>query len=455
MKLSVIGGGGIRSMFLAKSLTQRASELNIDQIVFMDNDERKLNIYGEMAKQVARRIDPGIRFSLTTDPVEAIEGADYVITTIRVGGDQKRIDDETIALDLGVLGQETTGAAGFSFAMRSIPALVEYCELIRKYANPGVKVFNFTNPAGLVSQVLRDMDYDFTFGICDGPSGLLRSFAGLYGVDPDIITGECYGINHLSFFEKISINGKDILPDLINDDRIYRDTDVCFFEPELIRHLGQIPIEYLYYYFYREEAVDNIKRSKTTRGTVIRDINLEMSKELSTMNIAGDFDNCLAVFEKWYTRRESSYMSNETGVSPHKPPFRLNINDKDAGGYAGAALRYIEAEQTGKPVDMVLCVPNNGAVAGLADTDVVEVTCTITQNGPAPHGFPKPARVPMEWIRRVKAYERWGSEAIRTGNISLAVDSLMAHPLVNSYSLAKKLVDRYLVSNKEYIKGWK
>ena len=143
MKWTVIGGGGVRSMFLAKSIAQKAAKLQIDELCFMDNNPEKLRIYGEMAKQVAFLLCPTLRFTLTTDAVAAVRDADYVITTIRVGEDDMRVRDERIALDLGVLGQETTGAAGFSFAMRSVPALAGYCELIRKYAKPAVKVFNF------------------------------------------------------------------------------------------------------------------------------------------------------------------------------------------------------------------------------------------------------------------------------------------------------------------------
>jgi len=183
MKLTVIGGGGVRSMFLAKSIAQRAHDLHITELVFMDCDADKLRIYGGLARHVARLLDPALKFTLTTDADEAVRDADYIITTIRVGGDHTRVRDERIALDLGILGQETTGAAGLSFAMRSVPALADYCERIKRLSKPTVKVFNFTNPAGVVSQALRDMGYDFTYGICDAPSGMLHQFADLYGVD--------------------------------------------------------------------------------------------------------------------------------------------------------------------------------------------------------------------------------------------------------------------------------
>lgn len=454
MKVSVIGGGGIRSMFLAKSLTQRSEELGIDEIVFMDSNAEKLRIDGGMARHVAKKINPKVGFSLTTDAAEAVKDADYVITTIRVGGDQKRINDENAALELGVLGQETTGAAGFSFAMRSIPVLDEYCKLIKKHAKPNVKVFNFTNPAGLVSQALRDMGYDFTFGICDAPSGLLRAFAKLYDADPDMVTGECYGLNHLSFFSGIKVGGREVMPELIENDRVYTDTEVCFFKKDLVRHFGQIPNEYLYYYFYREEAIRNIINSGTTRGTIIRDINTRMFEELSAMDVENDFEGCLKVYEKWYDKRESTYMQNETGVAAHKQAFKFDIMSKDAGGYAGVALKYIEMERSRKPAEMILCVPNGGAIPGLLDSDVVEVSCTITPEGCTPHKAADIKEVPMEFIRRVKLYERLGSEAIRTRNRSLAIDCLTVHPLVNSYSIAEKLVDKCLEINKDYIKGW-
>ena len=119
------------------------------------------------------------------DRVEAITGADYIVTTLRVGGDHSRVVDETIALDLGVIGQETTGVGGFSMAVRTIPVLIEYCELIKKYA-PDAWIFNFTNPSGLVTQALRSAGYDKIIGICDAPSSTKFRMARDLGVEEDL-----------------------------------------------------------------------------------------------------------------------------------------------------------------------------------------------------------------------------------------------------------------------------
>lgn len=454
MKLTVIGGGGVRSMFLAKSIAQKAEALRIDELVFMDNDEKKLNIYGKMAKKVSNLLYSKLKFTLTTDPIEAVKNADYVITTIRVGGDDMRVRDERIALNLGLLGQETTGAAGLSFAMRSVSALAEYCELIKKYAKPDCKVFNFTNPAGVVSQTLRDMGYDFTYGICDAPSGMLRSFEKLYSAEECSAKGEVYGLNHLSYFKSITLNGREIMEELIENDEAYVKTDMRYFEKELLKERGGILNEYLYYFYYREKAVENILNAKQTRGEQICEINKKMTEALSTVDIENNFDEAFKIFEYWYGIRENNYMASETGVK-RQEPWHFDIYQKDFGGYAAVALNFIEIAQSKATDSMILCVPNNGAIKELRDTDVIEVTCDITDNGAVPHKFDNLDEQNIELIRRVKIYERLASRAIREKSVQCAVEALTLHPLVNSYSLAKKLVGEYLKLNKNYTGDWK
>lgn len=453
-KIAVIGGGGVRSLFLAKSLAQRSEELGISALAFMDNDESKLNIYGRMAKVTALKINPKLDFVLTTDAKEAVSGADYVITTIREGNDEMRVRDERIALNLGVLGQETTGAAGFSFAIRSVNALSEYCELIKLYAKPECKVFNFTNPAGVVSQTLRDMGYDFTYGICDAPSGMVHSFEKLYGVPEGSMRAEVYGLNHLSYFESIILDGKNIVPDLIENDNAYKQTDMRYFEKQLLRERGCILNEYLYYFYYREKALSNILAAKETRGEQILEINRKMTDELKDIDIEADFDKALSIFERRYGERENNYMASETGVK-RESSWKFDINQKDSGGYAGVALKFIEIQQSGSTDSMVLCTANDGAISGLRDDDIVEITCDVSKDGVTPHRFDSVDEQHLELIRRVKIYERLASKAIREKSVQTAVEALTLHPLVNSYSLAKQLVSQYLELNHKYTKGWK
>ncbi len=455
MKLTVIGGGGVRSMFLAKSIASRANELGITQLCFMDNDKEKLDIFGKMAKKVAFLIAPELNFSLTTDSIEAVTDADYVITTIRVGGDSMRVKDERIALELGILGQETTGAAGFSFAMRSIPALIEYCEQIKKYAKPGVKVFNFTNPAGLVSQALSDKGFAFTFGICDAPSSMLNSFAELYDVESERVYGKIYGLNHLSFFSSVTLDGEDITMKLIENDKAYDNTDMRYFDKDLLKIKRFIPNEYLYYFFNREKAVENILKAEKTRGELIEEVNSEMIKELSRVDVEKDYSKALAIFEKYYGIRENSYMSGETGITRHKK-WTFDPFSKDDGGYAGVALRYIDIIKSKTEGQMIFCTRNNGAIPYLSDDDVVEITCKVSESGVIPEKFTlsETDSYANELIRRMKYYEKTAAKAILEKDIALATDALASHPLIESYSLAKKLISEYVELNKEYSDGW-
>ncbi len=451
MKMAVIGGGGVRSMFLAKSIASKAKKLGISELCFMDNDEKKLGIFGVMAETVAKMICPELIFTLTTDSVEAVRNAKYVITTIRVGGDSMRVKDERIALSLGILGQETTGAAGFSFAMRSIPALIKYCEEIKTYALPDVKVFNFTNPAGLVSQALSDKGYGFTFGICDAPSGMLRSFADLLEVEPERVYGDIYGLNHLSFFNKITVDGKDVISSLIDNEEAYNKTDMRYFDPLMLKERQFVPNEYLYYFFDREKAVNNILSADKTRGEQIEEINSLMIDELSDIDIRENFDKALKIFDKYYGMRENSYMSSETGKTREKQ-WHFDPFAEDDGGYAGVALRYIEIINSKKSGEMIFCTKNKGALSFLDYDDVVEITCDVSEKGVEPHKFSdnETDSLATELIRRMKLYERTASKAILERNKKLAIEALTLHPLVESYSLGEKLIESYNELNKEF-----
>ena len=453
MKITVIGGGGVRSLFLTSSIARRANELGIKQVVLMDNDEEKLRIFGSLATRLAQRIEPALDFLLTSEKEAALKDADYVITTIRPGGDRARVESEQIALSCGVIAQETIGAAGFAFAMRTIPVLEHYCRLIKQYSKKTAKVFNFTNPAGLVSQAMHDLGFDFCYGICDAPSGMLQQLAKLYSPHkPDAMSMRVYGLNHLSFFDKISLDGKDITQEIICDERAYAQTDLRFFEPELVKHLGCIPNEYLYYYYYPEKALLNIRCSSMTRAETICEINDGMIRELSSKNIMnsseGTFEECLAIFEKWYSKRENAYMSQETGI---KRNLSWTLDQQSEGGYAGVALKFIDIE-SGKAAgsDMVLCIPNEGAIPGLADDDAVEISCDIKNGKPVPRRLEAIEPVRFEFIRRVKSYERLAAKAIIQKDIACATDALMLHPLVGSYPVARNLARKYFAASSAF-----
>lgn len=459
MKLTVLGGGGVRSAFLAKSLAYNAHRIGLQEVVFLDSSEENLKIFGEIARYVFSQIRPDIHFSLTTDAVSALTNANYVITTLRVGGDESRVHDERIALNHNTLGQETTGAGGFAMAMRSIPAILNYCRLIEEHAAPDAILFNFTNPSGLVTEAIIKSGFKRrVYGICDAPSELIRELPAILNCDESDLSVECYGLNHFSWFTHFTVKGEDVTDRLINNPDLYSKTAMQYFSPELVKLCDkQLLNEYLYYYYYREVALKAIQDAPETRGEMIARINHEMRDELRSINVK---DNPKAAFDIWmkhYLRRENSYMQNESQQEKFntRTPLTLQqfIEEPDSGGYAGVALDILEAVNSTTTKRIVVSLQNNDTLDFLRPDDVIEISCDLSKEGLKPV---TPVHVPdaqKNMLSSVKEYERLAVAAILQKDKSLAVRALMAHPLIGSWSLADKLVNEYLSA--AHFNDWK
>ncbi|WP_312951509.1 glycoside hydrolase [Superficieibacter sp.] len=450
MKLTVLGGGGVRSAFLAKSLAYNAHRINLTEVVFLDNSAENLELFGAIASHIFNTIRPDIAFSLETDAVKALKGANYIITTLRVGGDESRIRDERIALDHNTLGQETTGAGGFAMAMRSIPAILNYCRLIEEHAASDAILFNFTNPSGLVTEAIVKSGFKRqVYGICDAPSELIRELPALLGCTEEQLRVECYGLNHFSWFTGITVDGKDVTEALIANPKLYTHTCMQYFSPELVRLCdNQLLNEYLYYYYYREEALNAIQASGETRGEQIARINRDMREALRTIDAKANPQKAFDIWMRHYLRRENSYMQSESRQEKFNTRAALTlkqfIEQPDSGGYAGVALDILEAVNSKTSKRIVVSLPNNGTLDFLPDDDVIEISCDLSKDGLKPV---TPSHVPQaqkNMIACVKDYERLAVAAILQQDRKLAVRALMAHPLIASWTLAEKLVAAYL-----------
>lgn len=458
MKLAVLGGGGVRSPFLAKSIALGAADTGITETVFMDIDEEKLFIYGKIAKKISNMINPELKFTLTLDPAEALKDADFIITTIRAEGDAGRVFDERTAINMGVIGQETTGAGGFAMALRSIHTLIEYCELANKIAKKDAPIFNFTNPSGLVTQALRTMGYHNVYGVCDAPSGFLRQLRDMLGEKN--LTCNCFGLNHLSWFTDFKATGRNVTEDILNHSELYKSTEMRLFSKQIIEMSENfLPNEYLYFYHYRSKVSKSLEVCDKTRGETILEINESMLKKLREIDIDKDFDKAFEVFMTHYAMRENSYFSIESGSQRHEkfnvPTADEYIKQPENGSYAAVALEFIKAKNTGEKVEMVLSVPGEGALDFLEEGDVCEITCTVDEDGVHPHKIPYVPQMLKNLIVAVKHYENLTVEAIIEKDKRKAVQALMVHPLVCSYPIAKELVNAYTKQYEKYIGKWK
>ena len=338
MKIGVIGGAGVRTVIFINGLLKRYKKLNIDEVVLYDIDFEKLAVIGKLCRHVVKREGKDLVVREVYDAVDAIQGMDYIVTTLRVGGDHSRVVDESVALGNGVIGQETTGVGGFSMAVRTIPVLLEYCELIEKYA-PNAWIFNFTNPSGLVTQALHNAGHHRIIGICDAPSSLKYRMCDKLGVAEEDMYVEFFGLNHLSWVKSIQVGGEEIMPKLIADDDFMSSIhELRIFDRDVVRKTGMIPNEYLYYYYHREKALANINKSDMTRGQTIEKVNIQMMKELKAMDIDADPEEALQIFLYYMQLRENSYMSIESGSSARPMLEKGSLPVPEGMGYAGVML---------------------------------------------------------------------------------------------------------------------
>lgn len=458
-KLCIIGGGGVRTPFVTKTVASLAATAGIKELVLFDVDPFNLVKIGSIAKEIAKRIDPELQVTLESDAISALTNCDYIITTVRAGGDGARRRDEEIVSKYGLLAQETTGACGFAMAMRSIPVLIKYCEIARKFAKPSHLIFNFTNPAGLVTQALTQAGYP-AIGICDTPAELMRQLAELLGVEESQFTFNSFGLNHFSWFNQFKVNGEDVSEQVLNHPDLFTKTEMRLFDKEILASTdNHLLNEYLYFYLYTERAIRLSNESTKTRGELILQVNKDMKQQLAEIDIESDFDNALKIFFDNYNIRENSYLTTESGVARVRqyqtPTTDEFITMPDQGGYAGVALRLIYALTASESTQMVLSVPNNGTIPQLSDDDVIEVTCTISDGRVVPNRQNDIPEHILELILTIKEYERLAVQAITNSTTELAITALASNPLVADRAIAADLISDFVAEYESYGGNWR
>jgi 6-phospho-beta-glucosidase len=455
VKLTLIGAG-VRSPLFAAAALRRADRIGLDELFLMDTDGGRLELFSSLVAREIRQTGSRVTLGRSTDATAALDGADHVVTTIRVGGESGRVVDERIALRHGILGQETTGPGGFAMALRNVPAILGYAEILDR-VSPKAWLYCFTNPAGIVTQALRDAGFARSIGICDGANGAQQAIADYLAIDPGELRAEVFGLNHLSWARRVIRDGANVLPDLLVDEGFRASSSLSMFDRELVRMLGMWPNPYLYYFYYAERAVADMASEGITRGEEVRDLTAALIADLRAIDPDRDPAAAARRFHAYHRRRGATYMALAREDAPTLDEADTADYDdatwrpSDEEGYAAVMLDAVEALEKGGPLDTALNVPNEGAIEGLAASDVVEVSCRVDRDGVRVSPIGEIAASPLALIQAVKAYERLTVRAIQSRSRDLAVEALMAHPLVVSYPRAVALVDDYLEAHKAYL----
>ena len=415
MKIAVIGGGSTYTPELVSGLSREREKIDVRELVLHDIDEERREVVGGLAERMLKRQGFEGRLEITDDLDRAVDGADFVLIQIRVGGQQARLSDETVPLLCGCIGQETTGAGGLAKALRTVPVVLGIADRVRERGADGAWIVDFTNPVGIVTRSLLDHGYR-AVGLCNVAIGFQRSFARMLGVEPKRVEVDQVGLNHLSWVRAVRVDGNDMLPELLDahGDEIARDLDLA---RELIDELGVIPSYYLHY-FYSHDRVLADQLDGVPRATIVAEIERELLQMYRDSNLV------------------------------EKPAL---LEQRGGAFYSEAAIGLVGSLAADGGDPHVVDVRNNGTIAGLADDDVVEVLSAVGASGATPLPQQPVAPELLGLMQHVAAYERLAAEAAVTGDRAGARKALLTHPLIGQHPLSAELVDRLLDAGAEHL----
>ena len=404
MKLAVVGAGSTYTPELVSGL----SRVDVDELWLHDIDRERLEVVGGLAARMLDRAGYRGVLEQTGDLDAAVEGADFVLIQIRVGGQEARLRDETVPLACGCIGQETTGAGGFAKAMRTVPVVLEIAERVRTLAAPDAWIVDFTNPVGIVTRALLDDGYR-AVGLCNVAIGFQRSFARRLGVEPERVVVDQVGLNHLTWVRAARLDGRDVLPELLAEhgDEL---ADELELPPALLDELGAVPSYYLRY-FYAHDQVLAEQLDGRPRAARVAEIEAELLE-----------------------------LYHDPALT-EKPAL---LEQRGGAFYSEAAVGLVSSLLNGDGAVHEVDVRNGGTLAGLADDDVVEVPARVGRDGIEPLEQAPLAPELLGLVQHVAAYERLTAQAAVTGDLELARKALLTHPLIGQYDVTNQLLERLL-----------
>jgi 6-phospho-beta-glucosidase len=415
MKVTVVGGGSTYSPELVDGIARLRGQIEVDELVLCDPDATRLEAVSGVSRRIAARHGWTGTLTATSDLAQAVDGADFVLLQLRIGGQAARHLDETIPLHCGCVGQETTGAGGFAKALRTIPVVLDIADEVRRRAASDAWIIDFTNPVGIVTRSLLDHGHR-AVGLCNVAIGFQLVFASWLGVEASDVRLGHAGLNHLTWIRSVDVGGEDVLPALI-DEHGEQLADRVGMPLRLLQMLGAIPSYYLRY-FYQHDVVVGEQRGQRTRAQEVSDIEAEL----------------LEIY------RDPSVDT--------KPELLVR---RGGAFYSEAAVQLLASLWNDTGDIQVVDVRNNGALRELPDDAVVEIPCAINRAGATPTVATGLHRSTGGLVGAVAAYERLAAEAAVTGDRDTAFLALLAHPLISQIQPAEQLLDDLLAANAAHL----
>ena len=429
IKIATIGGGSSYTPELIEGFIKRYDELPVRELWLVDIEEgrEKLEIVGNLARRMVEKAGVSMEIHLTLDRRQALQGADFVTTQMRVGLLDARIKDERIPLQLGLIGQETNGAGGLFKGLRTIPVLLEIAEEMQELC-PNAWLINFTNPAGMVTEaLLRYSKHKKVIGVCNVPFNMHMSISKMLGVEMERVHIDFAGLNHMVFGTHVYVDDQEVTEkvlEMLGNPEIQmtmKNIAPLPWNPRFLKSLGVVPCPYHRYYYKTKDILDEeleAFKSGKTRAEIVKKLEEDL------------FD---------------LYKDEELDI---KPP---QLEKRGGAYYSDAACNVISSIYNDKKDIQVLNIQNKGAIHEIDYDSAVEVSCIVTKNGPVPMAMGKlPVQV-QGLIQQIKSFERVGADAAVTGSYDKALLALTINPLIPSDDLAEAVLQKLLEAHKEYL----
>lgn len=430
LKVAVIGGGSTYTPELVNGFLARVQKFPINELWLMDIDAERLNIVGGFAQRMVEAKGSPFKVILTTDQREAVRGATYVTTQLRVGQMEARKNDEYLGLRHGLIGQETTGVGGMAKAMRTIPVILKIAQDMKELSAPGALLVNFTNPAGLVTQALSQYAEIPSVGVCNVPItarmmivSKLEKATGKK-IDPEQTELKTLGLNHLSWHRGFTVDGEDVWPQVINEYlKELKSADHPEWDPRTVEVLRMIPNYYLQYFYHTDKKLAAQQKWPPSRGEEVIEIEKGLLKEYADPNLK-------------------------------EPP--ADLMKRGGAYYSTVATQLLNAHFNDLNETHVVNIRNSGAIKEWPADWVLELPSKVGRSGIKPIAAEPLPPACFGLIAQVKSYELLTVEAAVRGDRDAAYQALLAHPLGPTADKVQAVLDDMLETHRPYLpQFWK
>lgn len=403
----------------------------------MDIEKERLDLITAFARKLVSQHGFKTKIESTMDRRSALEGADYVIVSIRVGGFEANRLDLEIPAKYGIkqgVG-DTIGPGGVFYGLRHIPVLLDICHNMEDLC-PDAWLINYTNPMAMICWAMNDYTRIKNVGLCHSVQGTAADLARYLGAPPDEISYWVAGINHMAWFLELKWRGKDAYPLLrekFKDPKVYSRPDAHWAGADIVRveifkafgyfntESSQHMSEYVPYFRKRPELFEKFKL--VYRLEWIEDMKRQRIEEAERMRQIISSDQEIPIFR---SQEYCSYIihSIETGI-----PCRINAN-----------------------------VKNNWLITNLPWGCCVEVPCLVDKNGIHPcHIGDLPPQCASLNRTNINVQELGVLAAVERDK-TLAFQAVLLDPLTSAMLTigeTRRMVDEMFEAEAEYLEGFK